>query len=106
MAQIKFLLQTVILYMCEKIYEVDAGSDVCVGGRSAGAGELVLVRVVVELVSVAMALVLVAMEMFRMCSPGTIAIPRVLRLRSGGQDSTCSTKQVAVHHGHGSAVIT
>ena len=43
--------------------------------------ELVLVSVV-ELVSVAVVLVLVAIKMFRMCSPGTIAIPSVLRLRS------------------------
>lgn len=55
---------------------------VSVGGRSAGASELVLVSVVVELVSVAMALVLVPMEIFRICFPGTIAIPKVLRLRS------------------------
>lgn len=81
------------MLQCEKFYEFNACSDDCVGS-SAGASELVLVRVVVELVSVATALVLVAMEMFRMCSPGTIAMPRVLRLRSEGQDSTCSTKQV------------
>ena len=57
-------------------------TESCDGNVLAAVNELVLVSVVVELVSVAMALVLVAMEMFRMCSPGTIAIPNVLRLRS------------------------
>ena len=57
-------------------------TESCDGNVLVAVNELVLVSVVVELVSVAMALVLVAMEMFRMCSPGTIAIPSVLRLRS------------------------
>ena len=49
---------------------------------STAINELVLVSVVVELVSVAMALALVAMEMLRMCLPGTMAIPSILRLTS------------------------
>lgn len=81
---------------CVKIYhDVDVVS--VGGGRSACASELVLVSVVVELVSVAAALVLVAIEIFTMCSPGTIAMPKVLRLRSWPpvrQDSTCSVEQV------------
>ena len=59
------------------------GSSICCGSSiwlSSAVNELVLVSVVVELVSVAMEVVLVAMEIDRMCSPGTIAMPSVLRL--------------------------
>ena len=62
--------------------------------ESTTVSESMLVSVVVELVSVAMAAVFVAMEILIVCSPGTMAIPRVRLLRSNPLPaplpSTCS----------------